>query len=96
MITRLLLFQYTSTYFHVQVFNDVSGSKHCDDDVIDRRQTRIPNTKATLRKCLSRRRCREFRAGQNLHNYYFEEWLHDNWTQWITPVTCFVKDKQEP
>ena len=49
-----------------------------------------------LRSCLSRKACRQFREGQNLHNYYFDEWLEDNFTQPLTPVKCFVKDKQEP
>ena len=31
-----------------------------------------------------------------MHNYYFDEWLDSNYTQPLTLVKCFVKDKQEP
>ena len=64
--------------------------------ITSRRASHIPRSKATLRNCLSRHRCREFRAGQNLHNYYFPEWLEDDYNRTLTPVKCFVKDKQEP
>ena len=49
-----------------------------------------------LRECLQKKVCRQFREGQNLHNYYFDDWLHDNFTQPMVKIVCFVKDKQEP
>ena len=63
---------------------------------MNRREDRIPATKAMLRECLQKKVCRQFREGQNLHNYYFDEWLHDNFTQPMVKIVCFVKDKQEP
>lgn len=56
----------------------------------------IPANKEALRDCLGRKRCRQFREGQNLHNYYFDQWLYDNFTRPVVKVRCFVKDKQEP
>ena len=64
--------------------------------VDSRRENKLPATKKALRDCLKRKKCREFRQGQDLHNYYFPEWLSDNLTQILTPVKCFVRDKQEP
>ncbi|KAK8790305.1 hypothetical protein WA538_001323 [Blastocystis sp. DL] len=69
-----------------------SSFKSC----VRQRDMRIPATKRALRTCLGLKKCREFRQGQDLHNYYFPEWLSDNFTQILTPVNCFVKDKQEP
>ncbi|CBK21893.2 uncharacterized protein [Blastocystis hominis] len=60
------------------------------------RENEIPATKKALRRCLETSTCRQFRQGQDLHNYYFDEWLDSNYTQPLTLVKCFVKDKQEP
>ena len=63
---------------------------------MNRREDRIPATKAMLCECLQKKVCRQFREGQNLHNYYFDDWLYDNFTQPMVKIVCFVKDKQEP
>ena len=64
--------------------------------LIIRRENRIPAEKTHLQKCLRRKVCREFREGQNLHNYYFADWLNASFAQPLVKVRCFVKDKQEP
>ena len=61
-----------------------------------RRETRLPVGKTHLSQCVRRKVCRQFREGQNLHNYYFDAWLQSNFTQPLVKVRCFVKDKQEP
>ena len=52
--------------------------------------------KTHLSQCVRRKVCRQFREGQNLHNYYFDAWFQSNFTQPLVKVRCFVKDKQEP
>ena len=49
--------------------------------LIIRRENRIPAEKTHLQKCLRRKVCREFREGQNLHNYYFADWLNASFAQ---------------
>lgn len=56
----------------------------------------LPENKTELNACRRIRKCETFRPGENLHNYYFNEWYNENYKTPLTKVPCFKSDTQEP
>lgn len=80
----------------VASFSDVANSSLFCTLLIRRASKRIPNTKAELNACISKKRCSTFRPKERLHDYFFPQWYDEAYAPLLTRVKCFKGDTQEP